>query len=120
MWTRAPGLLVAPVRSSRDAQSQEPGCKAVEPVVRSIALAVERAAEYGLFRPNCLIRALALQRFLSAKGFRGSAIHAGARLEGGRFSAHAWVEYHGQVLGDRDWRVTKFAELALMEVRQPS
>ena len=122
VWTRARGRLVAPASKSCafDRWSQEPGATAVEPGVQRIALAIERAAAYGLFRPNCLVRALALHQLLAGKGFRGSAVHAGARLEGGRFIAHAWVEYKGHVLGDPDWRVKKFAELGPMKLQEPS
>src|SRR5437870_3630996 len=79
VWTRARGRLVARASQSCacDRRSDEPGATAVEPGVQRIALAVERAAEHGLFRPNCLVRALALQHLLADKGFRGSAVHAG-------------------------------------------
>jgi len=83
-------------------------------------LAVERAADYGVFRANCLVRAVALQRLLEARGFPGSAVRVGARVDRGHFTAHAWVEYAGHVLGDRDWHVQRFTPLAPIEVKQPS
>ena len=70
-----------------------------------------------MFRPNCLIRALALQRLLESRGSRGSTVRVGARLEPGHFIAHAWVEYEGHVLGDRDGHVQRFAPLAPIEVK---
>jgi len=92
----------------------------VDPAVLRTALAVERAAEYGVFRPNCLVRALALQRLLESRGFRGSTVRVGTRLQRGRFTAHAWVEYEGHVLGDRDWHVQRFSPLAPLEVSHRS
>src|SRR5947207_3055077 len=91
-----------------------------DPGVWRTALAVERAADYGVFRANCLIRAVALQRLLEARGFPGSAVRVGARVERGHFTAHAWVEYAGHVLGDRDWHVQRFTPFAPIEVKQPS
>jgi len=122
VWTRARGRLLAPAsRSSAcDRWSQEPGATAVEPGVYKIALAVERAAEYGLFRPNCLVGAVALQRMVSARGFPGSSVRVGIRWRDGQFMAHAWVDYRGLVLGDRDWLVRKYEQLPDMEVKQPS
>ena len=117
LWTRPRRRLVVPSDRALGALS---GGGDITPEMRRLALAVERAAEYGLYRPSCVVRSLALHRMLGSRGLRGSAVRVGARLERGRFTAHAWVEYNGQVLGDRDWHVKQFAELAQMEVDQPS
>lgn len=113
VWTRPRGLLLAPAQPP---PTVEPGDRDVEPMVRRLALAVERAADHGLFRPSCLVRAVALQRLLEAHGFVGSWIRVGIRREGGRFWAHAWVNYAGHVLADQEWRVKRFDELAWMGV----
>ena len=63
---------------------------------------------------------VALQRLLESRGFRGSTVRVGARLERGHFTAHAWVEYQGHVLGDRDWHVQRFTPLAPIEVSHQS
>src|SRR5439155_1531234 len=63
---------------------------------------------------------VAPQRLLEARGFPGSAVRVGARVDRGHFTAHAWVEYAGHVLGDRDWHVQRFTPLAPIEVKQPS
>ena len=108
VWTRPKGGLL--VRSS-GAPVTGGDHGEVTPEIRRLARSVERAAEYGLYRPSCLVRALTLHRLLASRGVRGSAVRLGARLEGGHFTAHAWVEYNGHVLGDRDWHVRRFAEL---------
>src|SRR5437660_800438 len=61
-----------------------------------------------------------IQELLEARGFPGSAVRVGARVDRGHFTAHAWVEYAGHVLGDRDWHVQRFTPLAPIEVKQPS
>jgi hypothetical protein len=117
LWTRPAGRLL--VRSDGAAVATRAG-GAVPDRVRRLALAVERAADYGLFRPSCLVRAVAVHRMLESHGFVGSWIRIGVRREGGRFWAHAWVDYQGHVLADQEWRVKKFAELARMGVTQVS
>ena len=57
-----------------------------------LARAVDRAARYGVFRPQCLSRALALSRMLSVRGFIAHQIRIGVRKEDSAFTAHAWVE----------------------------
>ncbi|HEU4586898.1 MAG TPA: lasso peptide biosynthesis B2 protein [Gemmatimonadaceae bacterium] len=103
--------------------SSAPGSPATEappdPAVLSraeaLALAVGRAAEFGVFRPLCLVRAVALNRVLERHGIRGSRVRVGVRMRNGRFAAHAWVEYGDRVLGDNEAHVGSFVELS--EVR---
>lgn len=117
VWARPRGRLLAasqpsvgPVRSPAPLTAE----------IRRLAQAVDRAAEYGLHRPSCLVRSLALQRLLASRGIDGSAVRVGVRLHDGHFIAHAWVEYHGQVLGDQDWRVNKFEALPALEIQRSS
>ncbi|HEY9479239.1 MAG TPA: lasso peptide biosynthesis B2 protein [Gemmatimonadaceae bacterium] len=134
VWTRPTGRLVshsvpsspsAPAPSDASAPQHHP---AAEPSVlhpgsdsptearaEALALAVGRAAEFGLFRPLCLVRAVALNRVLERHGITGSRVRVGVRMRNGRFAAHAWVEYGERVLGDNEWHVGSFAELS--EVR---
>ena len=56
------------------------------------SLAVDRAARYGVFRPQCLASALALSGMLAARGFNAHRIRIGVRKADTTFSAHAWVE----------------------------
>jgi hypothetical protein len=83
----------------------------MEPAAERIALAINRAATYGVFRPLCLVRAVALSRMLEARGMRGSRVRVGVRRRRGRFAAHAWVEYKSRVLGDHEDHVGTFAAL---------
>lgn len=116
LWTRPRGELLA---RSDTGSVTETGDRGIAPKVWQLALAVERTAEHGLFRPTCLVQAIALQRLLTSRGFAGSSVHVGIRMRG-RFVAHAWVEYCGAVIGDRAWRVNAFEELASMDVMSPS
>ncbi len=87
---------------------------------RMLATAVSRAAAHGVFRPRCLVRAVALKRLLDARGLAGSRVQVGVRTHLGAFAAHAWVEYGAEVLGDRPEHVNTFAplhELAVLEQR---
>jgi hypothetical protein len=65
-----------------------------------LVLAMDRAARYGVFHPQCLSRALALSRMLSSRGITAHRIRIGVRKEDGAFSAHAWVELGDIVVGD--------------------
>lgn len=76
-----------------------------------IALAIGRAARYGLFRPRCLVRAVALQRALERRGIHGSVVRIGVRPQRGELLAHAWVEHGGVVLGDTTAHTSTFAVL---------
>ncbi len=78
----------------------------------ALALAVGRAAEFGVFRPLCLVRAVALNRVLERHGIKGSRVRVGVRMRNGRFAAHAWVEYGDRVLGDSEAHVGSFVELS--------
>ena len=76
-----------------------------------IARAVGRASRYGVFRPKCLVRAIALQRLLEQEGITGSSVRIGVRLEKGEFTAHAWVELDGHILGDRRDHTSRYSQL---------
>lgn len=83
---------------------------------RRIALAVNRAAEYGLFRPKCLVRSRALRQLLESAGVRGAHVRVGVQLSNGRFRAHAWVEYAGEVVGDDPSHVARFNPITGLDV----
>lgn len=111
VWLRPRGTLVTPNSShARDDAASAPAR------VERLALAVARAAQYGLFRPRCLVRAVALYRMLQARGFSDAALCVGVRRESANFVAHAWVEYRGAVLADQEWYVKGFDELTRMGV----
>lgn len=82
-----------------------------EEIALQLSRAVNRAAGYGLFRPLCLVRSLALHRMLEARGLHGSEICVGVRQQEGGIAAHAWVRYQGMILGDTNRHVRRFTPL---------
>jgi hypothetical protein len=78
---------------------------------RRVALAVNRAAQFGLFRPRCLVKSRALRQLLDSAGIAGAEVRVGVQLSHGQFLAHAWVEYAGQIVGDDPVQVAKFTML---------
>lgn len=83
---------------------------------RRIALAINRAAVYGVFRPKCLVRSRALRQLLAGAGIEGAEVRVGVQLSKGRFLAHAWVEYAGQVVGDDPAYVARFNPMTELQV----
>jgi hypothetical protein len=110
VWRAPTGTLVAREAAG---DSAAPGDR---DRAHAIALAVSRAAEHGLFRPFCLVRALALQTVLTANGIQGSNVRVGVRRENGVFAAHAWIVWRGDVLGDRPEHVARFVEVEDLRV----
>jgi hypothetical protein len=85
---------------------------------RRIALAVNRAATFGVFRPKCLVRSRALRKMLDAAGIAGAQVRVGVQLTDGRFRAHAWVEYAGEVVGDDPAAVARFVPMPDIRVAE--
>lgn len=77
-----------------------------------LALAVGRAAEHGIFRPTCLVRAVALIRLLRWHGITSARLRIGVRMREGTLMAHAWVELGGEVLGDSESKIRVFTPMA--------
>ena len=86
---------------------------------RRLAVAMLRAARFGVFRPQCLVRSLALSRMLTAHGIRGGMVRVGVQRKDGEFLAHAWVELAGETLGDADEHVGSFVPLTNLDVQHP-
>lgn len=78
---------------------------------RAIAIgdAVRRVGAFGLTRPRCLARSLAISRLLSREQI-GSVIRVGVRRTDTGLEAHAWVEHDGVVIGDSPAHVRRFSE----------
>ncbi len=76
-----------------------------------IATAVRRAADFGLFRPFCLVRAMALRALLERADIHGSEIRIGVRRRDGVFAAHAWIRWNNEILGDLPAHVATFTEV---------
>ena len=68
---------------------------------RIAARMVRIAAWYGPFRATCLTESLTLRWLLRRQGIE-SDLRIGVRTEASRLEAHAWVEYCGLVLNDKD------------------
>jgi hypothetical protein len=107
VWTRTEGGLVKPEGSQ---PVVDPRLADVSRA-RQRALAINRAGLYGVFRPQCLVRSLALQRMLERDGIVGSTVRVGVQLRNGAFVAHAWVEYAGEALGEDTQSLRRFATL---------
>ncbi|HEV7706092.1 MAG TPA: lasso peptide biosynthesis B2 protein [Gemmatimonadaceae bacterium] len=118
--TRRTGELVsrAPLDPFGDSTPTAAPAANLDPRPEQLALAIGRAAENGVFRPLCLVRAVALKRLLDRHGFAGSIVKIGVRMSRGRFAAHAWVAYGDQILGDQEWHVKSFAELDEISVME--
>jgi hypothetical protein len=93
------GAATAPAPVPSDTQSAR---------AKAIALSVERAAEYGLYKATCLRRATAIQRLLNREGILGSHLRLGVRNGRRGFEAHAWVELGDLLLGDLPQHVAGF------------
>jgi hypothetical protein len=85
-------------------------------ICERITAAVTRATRYGVFRPLCLTRAVAISRMLDARGVVGHRIRIGVRREGGSFNAHAWVELGNLILGDTAKNTLEYLPLTQVSV----
>jgi hypothetical protein len=114
-WRRPTGQLVARQTGTLPAADGTPDWS----VVASVAWAVTRSARFGLFRPQCLVRSLAIRRMLVRRGIVTGSVQIGVRTENGAFQAHAWVELNGAVVGDTVQHVgtfTKVSDARLVEL----
>jgi hypothetical protein len=94
----------------RSAQSS-PAAPDAQRRAEAIGRAVQWTASHGLFRPFCLVQALALQDLLARAGMPHGEIRVGVRREGTSLKAHAWVRWNGQILGDDPTHVSAFTEV---------
>lgn len=105
--TRPVGTLVRPVSGAGTTDPDAEGVARLD----ALGLAVERAAENGLFRPTCLVRAVALERLIDRSGIRGAVVRIGVLPGPTGLLAHAWIELQGTVVGDRPEHVRRFEPL---------
>ena len=108
------GSLATPATAAKDSDPR----RLAE--ARRLALAVMRAARFGVFRPQCLVRSMALSRMLADRGIDGAVVRVGVRRASGQFLAHAWVELGGETLADVDEHVGSFVPLTDLDVHQRS
>ena len=115
VWSRPVGRLITP---SAPASPFVPWGPCEKLAAERLASALNRAARYGILRPQCLVRALALTRLLQSRGIAGSSIRIGVRWDpdagDGAFAAHAWVVGGEEeaVVGDSTSNTAPFSELA--------
>lgn len=72
---------------------------------------VSLASQCHLYPMRCLSQALVLQRLLGRQGIP-TELRIGVRKEAGQLCAHAWLEYHGQPLGEPQGIAARFEPLA--------
>lgn len=109
LWTvrrRPRGELLRPLQVVQPAG----GVRDDERLAR-LAVAVDRVARFGLFRPTCLVRAVALERQIRGANAGPAVVRVGVLPVAGAFFAHAWIELEGQVIGDEPSRVRRFTPL---------
>jgi hypothetical protein len=109
VWTRPRGRLVA-AAAPHDGATQPTPVQQRE--AERLAIAVVRAARFGVGRPLCLVRALALQHMLERRGIFGSVVRIGVQRVNDALLAHAWVELGGAVLADSVDNTAPFSTLA--------
>ena len=93
-WKELIGRLLVP---GRPAQDVEPAAQFE--IATQILRAVKSVELHGPLTPNCLERSMVFWFLLRRAGVDGQ-LHIGARKNGSRLEAHAWVELAGQVLND--------------------
>lgn len=111
--TRPQGELVKPSGASGAGASASP--ERLDDV-RRVVLGVSRASVYGVFSPTCLVRSLAICRRLEEEGIPGGEVKVGVARRNGKFTAHAWVEYAGEVVGDDEGTVERYASFDDLKV----
>jgi hypothetical protein len=118
VWLRPRGHLIQAVldNTPRDVAAPHVDAAADIETASRLSLAVRRAAAYGLLRPRCLVRAVALQRLLERSGVKDSRVRIGVRMTGTRFDAHAWAEVGGIALGEDEGELDSLEVLATARV----
>jgi hypothetical protein len=74
--------------------------------------AVRRVGLYGMTRPQCLASSLAICELLQAEHIPGAVIRIGVRPLDAQITAHAWVEFAGEIIGDSRAHVRRFELMA--------
>jgi hypothetical protein len=105
VWIRPRGELLEMTNAGNDEWGGH------ETRAMALDLAVGRVIRFGVLRPQCLVRALALHRLLRQDGIRGSRVRIGVKVTDSGFSAHAWVVWGSIVLGDDVRHVRQFATI---------
>ncbi|WP_052766028.1 lasso peptide biosynthesis B2 protein [Aurantiacibacter gangjinensis] len=102
---RNPATMLADNRRIAAAHRQHDQAAADDhAMVSCVAFAMPRVAARVPWRADCLVQALAAQRWLAAKGIATQLVIGAQRGDGKPFGAHAWLTYgeHVVVGGDID------------------
>jgi hypothetical protein len=78
--------------------------------IRRTRQMVDRARRYHLIPMTCLRRSLAMQKLLARQGIPVD-LRIGVRKDGGKLSAHAWLEFLGKPVGEAEMVEENFARL---------
>jgi hypothetical protein len=81
---------------------------AAPPPDRVVREAVEQTTRWRFLSPSCLGRALALRQILAWSG-ADARVRLGVRRTHRGLDGHAWVECHGQPVGEDPVFVSRFA-----------
>ncbi len=85
--------------------------------IRRLRRWVDTAARYHLYPMTCLRRSLVLQRLLGKQGIAAE-LQIGVRKEDENLNAHAWLEYHGQPIGESESILEHYLPLTALETEQ--
>lgn len=117
------GLRLLPFRRLQRWVTAVPRCGQPLPAAQALpriahtAWLVDVARRYHLARTSCLRRSLVLQRLLLRQCIP-TELRFGVRRESGQLLAHAWLEYAGQPVSDREALSGRFIPLALQQQPQ--
>ena len=98
------------VFASRLSSHPAPPPEQTAKLIYRLMKAVDHARHNHIYPMTCLRRALALQKLLACKGI-ATELKIGVRKEAGLLSAHAWLEYKEQPLGEPETITEKFSAL---------
>ena len=108
VWSRPTGALL----QSTASRSTTPAADDLQ-LATALGRLSSLASTYGLFRPSCLVRSLALQKTLDAHGLEGSVVRVGVRsVDDRKMAAHAWLEYGPLTIGESRTGTRAYVELA--------
>lgn len=84
-----------------------------EAIVDDVAFVIPRVAARLPWRSDCLIQAMAAQRWLKSKGICSSISIGVTKPADGEFSAHAWLKFGDRIVTGGD--ITPFSPLLVPE-----
>lgn len=87
-----------------------PSLKQIDDLILALCNSVDHARYNHLYQMTCLRRSLVLQKMLSERGI-STELKIGVQKEAKQLIAHAWVEYQGKPLGEREHIVETFSPL---------